>query len=381
MKDFVKRALAVSLSAVAIVAGRGDAATPNIVLRPWVQEVQFSGDLRLRQETFAKEAQGQADINRQRFRLRLEADFLLPRQMAVITRLASGTGEQFSTNQSLTSLSSEKEIWIDWAFLEWKPRPFLRLAGGRMSNPFWRTYASDIVWDEDFNPEGFSQSFEWPTVAGARLFVNLLQMAADEDPETQKDQWMFGEQLGAEAPLPAGSRARAAGAYYQWKNENIGTFDQPKTNEGNRRTGTGALQNNFGVLELSGEFSTSILSLPCSIQGSFIENVRADKNLTPKENSGYQAGFRLGRAAIRGAWELGYFFKRTETDATVADVADADFGDGGTNRKGHILWLAYNAEDWIQVKTKYFDTQVINENLPPNADGIRRLQFDVALRF
>lgn len=74
-------------------------------------------------------------------------------------------------------------------------------------------------------------------------------------------------------------------------------------------------------------------------------------------------------------------FKRVETDATVADVADSDFGDGGTNRQGHLGWVAYNPSEWLQVKGKYFTTKVINESLAPTVDNINRLQLDCSVKF
>ena len=54
-------------------------------------------------------------------------------------------------------------------------------------------------------------------------------------------------------------------------------------------------------------------------------------------------------------------YKYSETDDTLADLADSDFGNGGTNRKGHIMWAAYNFTKYLQAKTKYFITEVVNE--------------------
>jgi len=70
-----------------------------------------------------------------------------------------------------------------------------------------------------------------------------------------------------------------------------------------------------------------------------------------------------------------------ETDSTVADLADSDFGDGGTNRKGHILWAAYNPVCWVQIKAEYFYTEVISSTMPPGEDDINRFQFDLVVKF
>ena len=58
----------------------------------------------------------------------------------------------------------------------------------------------------------------------------------------------------------------------------------------------------------------------------------------------------VGQAKEKNSFEAAYFYKRSETDSTVSDVVDSDFGDGGTNRKGHIVWVAYNPQEFLQFK-------------------------------
>ena len=81
-------------------------------------------------------------------------------------------------------------------YLRWKPtfndNATASVQAGRMANPLWRVYSSDIVWDDDFNPEGFGESLEW-VFAGPEMsvFVNGLQGVADEDSNSGKNQWYF----------------------------------------------------------------------------------------------------------------------------------------------------------------------------------------------
>lgn len=363
---------------VSMMASAGQAT--EVKLSSHVDTITIKGDFRLRQENFMKFTPGQTDRSRQRFRLRLGSDFVLPQGFGGHFHLASGTGEQVSTNQSFDNLSSQKEIWIDLAYLDWKPNSAWTISAGRMKNPFWQVYSSDIVWDSDYNPEGAAQ--QWQGFFGdKKVFLNLLQMVADEDSGSNQDQWMLGEQVGTEFKLPNDSRIRTALAHYQWINENVGTFSQVGVNEGNRRTGAapGTLQNRFAVLEWTTEWAAWIGKTPLSLQLTYINNMGS--TLTPSENQGLQVGAIYGKASAANSWELGYFWKRAETDATVADVADSDFGDGGTNRVGHMLWWAYNPESWIQYKVKYFITEALNPALAPGADSINRLQLDMAVKF
>src|SRR3989304_400124 len=96
----------------------------------WVDRVTFSGDLRLRDDVFWRDPA--SDRHRARFRLRLGADLKI-QDLTVGIRLASGTGEQISTNQSFDDLASQKSIWIDRAYLRWQRAglKWVTLIGGK----------------------------------------------------------------------------------------------------------------------------------------------------------------------------------------------------------------------------------------------------------
>lgn len=375
-------------------------AEPELQLSKWLETVKIGGDIRLRHEDFHKKTAGQVDRTRQRFRLRLNMDFGFTGRFMVRTTFASGTGEQVSTNQSFDGLASQKSLWIDKAYLVWNPWDALKLQGGRMDNPIWRQYSSDVVWDGDFNPEGFSESYS-QLVGPVSVFVNALQMVVDEDsgnnnsegvntgvsntfPNRQRDQWMIGNQIGLEFRLPMESRFRFAYANYDWINERYGDFGAGVNNEGNRRTvvsSTGSLVNNFNVNEFTGALSSWVGKVPVQLQGTYVQNTAARSNFNPKEDTGWQVGGIVGKAGAKKGWEAAYFRKHVRSDATVADVSDSDFGDGGTNREGNIYWLAYSPQDWLTVSAKYFQTKVINIALAPGRDDINRFQLDTVIKF
>ncbi len=374
-------------------------ADADLQFNKWVETVKINGDLRLRHEIFDKKTNGQTDRVRERFRLRLNMDFGLPSKFTIRTTLASGTGEQVSTNQSFDNLSSQKPLWIDKAYLVWAPIDVLKFQGGRMENPIWRQYSSDVVWDGDFNPEGYSESYA-QLLGPVNVFVNALQMVVDEDSgnntsegvdtntsrtfgNSQRDQWMFGNQIGAEIRLPLESRFKFAYANYDWVNERFGDFSAGVNNEGNRRVSgsTGSLVNNFTVNEYTGVLSSWIYKIPFQIQGTYIKNGAARETFDPKEDTGWQTGTIIGKAGIKKGWEVAYFRKHVRSDATVADVADSDFGDGGTNREGNIMWAAYSPQDWLTVTAKYFQTKVINAALSPGLDDVNRFQLDTVIKF
>ena len=161
----MKPTRAVIAALLALLAVPVSAQLDKLKLSDTVQSIKFGGDLRLRNDMSKKRGAGQNDRSRLRYRLRFGPEIELPENLTAIIRLGSGTGEQVSTNQSYDNLSSQKAIWLDQMFLRWKPvlhdDAVTSVQAGRMQNPLWRVYSSDIVWDDDFNPEGFGESVEW----------------------------------------------------------------------------------------------------------------------------------------------------------------------------------------------------------------------------
>jgi hypothetical protein len=352
-----------------------------------IDRITFAGDLRLRHESFYMTTSD--DRHRQRFRLRLGADLKLE-TITVGIRLASGTGEQVSTNQSFDNLSSQKALWIDRAYLRWQGlgSRWLTLTGGRMPNPFFTVYTSDVFWDDDFNPEGVAENMIFK-LGGTELFVNLAQIVLDEDssgkPDT--DQWLYGQQVGVKVSPTKDLATTLAVAYYNAVNTQNNSLGQGVVQSGNSRVPTTppavptVLVNDYNVVDLTAMVGFKVLSLPVSVMADYVTNTAdtVDSTGVETEDSGYQAGFILGKASDPQTWEVAYFYKQLGTDATLADIADSDFGTGGTDRKGSIVWAAYNPNKALQVKMKYFKTKREDDQASPN--DINRLQADLSVKF
>jgi hypothetical protein len=407
MKTFLAALiLALGLGATAS-AQQGALALPNpapswekLKLSEWVNSVKLGGDLRLRLDQIFRRGAAQRDRRRNRFRLRFGLEAAFPYDITAAFRLASGNnGDQVSTNQTYDTLGSKKGIWIDQAYAKWAPPMFsfnenlsAYFASGRMPNNLWRLYSSELVWDDDFSLEGFGQGFElllpeWRL----QIFANAMQTAVNEA-EATGTQWVFSEQVGFEFPLPFDTRLKIAGAYHKWSNENRAGMGQVLTADGNRRVG-GVLVNHFGVAEVTSQLSGYALDQPVAVQSTLIRNTAGRGDLRdfpaicpanqtcPQARDGYQIGVVVGKALIQNSWEAAYFKKYSETDSTVADVTDSDFGDGGTNRSGHIFWLAYAPADWMLLKAKGSITDVIDTQFNPNDKAVNRWQVDWSIKF
>ncbi len=360
-------------------------AETDLKFSDYIKQIKVGGDFRIRYGDEHYKKGTAADRSRFSTRLRLNADFQLPNNVAIKTALASGTGDQTSTNQTMTGMSSQKQIWVDKAYIDWTPTDYLNMRAGRMALPLWTVYTTDAVWDSDVNPEGFSQGFNYLVGGRVNLFLNALQMVTVERSGDTRDGYMFAEQIGSEFRLPLESRLKLAYTYYDWKNTAESNFGQNKIQEGNRRqtvgTSANTLVNPFGVNEVSAELASWVGAVPFSLQGTFLKNARVKGEYAEKEDTGYQTGLIVGKAKDAQSWELAYFYKYVQTDATVADISASDFGGGGINRMGHIMWAAYSPTEWLNLKTKYFITKNIEKNIAGATGDINRIQVDAQVKF
>jgi hypothetical protein len=279
----------------------------------------------------------------------------------------------------------------------WNPAAarWITLTAGRMQNPFFRI--TELIWDEDVSPEGFAETFRFKSGDTTTVFLHLGQFVLDEDAADDHDQWLIGQQLGTTIEPNPTLKATVAAAFYEALNATTGTFGQTLIQDGNSRTNTPAacagatatsgntgctLANRYHILDLTAALNIMAGPLPVAVMGDYVRNL-ADTTLggngvgPATGNVAYQVGAILGKASDPNTFELAYFYKVVETDATLADMADSDFGDGGTNRRGHITWIAYNPTKYFQAKAKLF----VTTSDGALKDDITKLQIDAMVKF
>jgi hypothetical protein len=366
----------------------------------FIDKITLSGDFRLREETmwYAGDDNNTKDVNRQRFRLRIGSD-ITEGPVLLHIRLASGTGQQVSTNQSMQGLSSQKSIWIDRAYVELKQIPSLTLMGGRMANPFFQNLTGELVWDDDYNPEGIAEQYAVKFGDGGKVFATAGQIVLDGGGSGATAQWLMGYQVGTEIKMdPVGFNI--AVLYYNMNHGQRGNFSQSVVQDGNTRIpppvttpptpATNTLANPYNVVDATVGVTFNA-GLPITISGDLLKNLHdtVQTAAITNENTGFSAGFKVGNASAPNTAEFGYIYRSVQSDATLADLADSDWGpNGGTNRVGHIIWTAYNFTKATQIKLKFFDTKMKNGDLAttkvPGSDPnavFQRVQVDYSVKF
>lgn len=388
----------------------------------WIEKINWAGDLRLRAEHFSfEESRNVADRTRYRYRLRYGGVWNATDWATIGLRLASGEGDPVSTNTTFTDTFKKKPITIDLAYVTLTPPMMqtedwsVKLTGGKMSNPIWQpNLNSPLVYDGDVTPEGLGEQVAWKFGDGNRhtLFANLGQFALKEFGSDSNDIYLLDSQIGAELRFGADSKkpvlkTTVAGGFFNTSNlrnmalttggtgaTSSNVADSPNRGNATRFTvpagstasvffaddyqvayGRGELvwqptQNKFlgapVMLTLSGEYVSNI--------NSAFNSVTLPTGGTPSvpvletfdgDTDGWTVQLAFGEAKKRGEWQVAYQYKHLGADAVWDAITDSDWGEGGTDRMGHVVKAGYNVRDWWQLSIGVFVTEKISDR--PNS--------------
>jgi hypothetical protein len=384
----------------------------------WVKKIKPKGDLRLRHDTQWQEKEDLAGVttqdnnrNRERFRLRVGLEAQVSDTTLVDVLLASGAGEQNTTNQSFGGHARGKDLWIDLASVQWAPCPYFTGVAGKHKNPLFTT---SLVWDSDVNPEGLSETFKYGINDQFSLFANFGQWVMEEISSTNSDPWLLAWQLGTEIKPVEDVGIQLGVTYYNFMKldrikHDADDIDDDETFIGyNDKTqqmvfdSNGELLNEFSCLELQGKLKFShILPVPFALFGSYIKNFDADiddlvEKGSPHTNAtnpaalllyngddrdqGWLIGFEVGDKKKQGDWHFAYNYQVLEDYAFPAVFVDSDFHSGGTNNKGHKVGIHYVITDYLTAGATGYLTQRDDEDKQGLYDE-NRIQLDMIYKF
>ncbi|RMF91960.1 MAG: hypothetical protein D6734_13355 [Candidatus Schekmanbacteria bacterium] len=353
------------------------------ILPRWVKNTKFSGDMRLRYERQESEENSRENVDRHRgrFRLRYGFETTINEKIKLGLRFASGSGEQTSTNQTFQDTFDQKNLWIDRAYIEYKPYKEFALIGGKMKNPF---YTTDLVWDPDINPEGVALNFI-KDFGNSTFFVRAGFFPIDESSSDSNDVSLYGIQGGFSSKL-FGMDIKAAAAYYDWHNmkgaklEDISPSKEKDTNSLIiSDDGARIFKYNYRIIQPTFEITPLVFNaferrFPVKIYCDFVNNIVGDVS----DNTGWLAGIKVGEISKPGDFEISYNYRELEKDAVPAITTDSDFHGGGTNAKGHKISVKYSLMKNTIIGFTLFNTrsQEKKDNLK-----INWLQADLIVKF
>lgn len=377
-------------SEVAEYKDAGNKQLAKEIVPKWAQSISFSGDMRLRSEHFWRDpnAANSKTRNRQRARFRVGAKAKVTDQLEAGFRLATGTNlDPVSTNQTAADIFDKKDLFVDLAYLKlttaggpWEVVP-LTLWGGKFENPFFST---PLVWDGDLTFEGTAMTLA-PTWKPVQPFLTVGAFPIDELNPNGEDPTLWGAQTGATWQVTPNAQSEWAKhlsvkggvAYYDYKNLKHGIDTSGSNRFGNTATaassaGTTIFMHDYNLLNFVGELNTQLVGQPVKFYGDYVKNT-----YLADDDEGFQLGVKVGKADRPWAWEAGYYYQRLEPDAVVGQFADSDFGDGGTNRSGHVYHATLGTLKNSTLGFKWF----VTEEIEGTDIGIDRLQLDWVTKF
>lgn len=345
----------------------------------WVEKVKLYGDFRYRYEYIDDDARS-SDQHRNRIRARIGLEAKVNDEMSYNFRVASGSEDPVSTNQTLDGGFSSKDIWLDLAYLKWQPESMKdwSFLFGKTINPFYRPGENQLIWDDDLNPEGIAVQYAAELSDTLGLFANGGGMWVEES-SSNADVSLWGLQAGLKHKLNENNSFTWGGSYYKYGNvKDEETFYDVTDGFGNTTYADGDsafYMYDYELAEAFAEYGTKIGNTPASIYGDYVVNTASGVS----DDTGWLVGAKLGKAKDPGTWEAGYEYRDLENDAVVGVFTDSDFIGGGNGGKGHKFGVSYAIAKNATIGATYF----MSERYVAGGDdeNYDRFQFDIKVKF
>lgn len=341
----------------------------------WIEKIKLSGDFRYRHETIEAQNDGKPDRHRNRVRVRIGLKAKVNDEWDLIFRLAGGSEDPVSTNQTLTGSFSSKSFWVDRAYFDYHPAAIdrLHIIGGKVKNPFYKVGKNQLVWDGDLNPEGVAGTYKVKLTKSDELFVNGGGFFVTESSSSDSDMSLWGVQGGLKHKFNGNTYVLGGISYYDYGNiQDAADLDVSGSSFFGNTSSGGVFVNDYNIVELFAEVGTKVSEIPVCVYSNRIENVAADTS----GDTGWLVGLKINKAKKPGSWEFSYDYRELQKDATVGAFSDSDFIGGGTNGKGSRFGAKYQLAKNVQTGLSYF----LNDRHDAG-NNYRRLQADLILKF
>mgnify|MGYP002622050133 CR=1 FL=1 len=332
----------------------------------WTDRITLDGDFRLRYESIDAEGDPTRDRARIRGRFGLEAE--ASDDLKFVFRFATGTGSPVSTNVTLDSGFSGKDIFVDRAYVDWTINDAFRLFAGKIRRPWFRAGDTQIVWDNDLNPEGLALLYDDGPLFGSLGAMMVEERSADDDSLLLTLQGGWRGKLGDNAGLTAGA------SYFAYEDTVGRTPFYDGDPAGNRVDLAGNYLADFRIVELFAEFSTRLDNWPLRLYAATVQNTAVDD-----EDSGFTVGVTAGDTDEPGRWEFDYAWRDTEADAVVGTFNDSNFGGGETDSRGHVIQSTYALRENVSLRgTLFFNERGMSTGV---TQDYQRVIFDIQFSF
>ena len=334
----------------------------------WAEKIKFKGDLRLRRQWEEDQPEMGSDRSRERYRyrLRLGAEANIYDNVQVGLGFASGSEDPRSTNETFDDNFSTKDARLDYAYAQWQATDWAKLIGGKFKRKEYLWVPTDLLWDSDINPEGFSSHLETDNSLGT-TFGNIGWWIVDEDSGSSADPDMYVAQIGQK--FKSGNFFGTAGAtYYKFNDFDMVTGDGIPINFDDDSADAFALQGEAGI-------ANALFGKSFRLLGEWVESDQDD------EDTGWALGFKLGDKKVkeRGTWQIKYIYADLEENAFPNIFPDSDRLGGQTGVTSNEIEFKYAIAKNIMAVVDYYSSEQDIPGMPDDEEEL--LQTDIIFKF
>jgi hypothetical protein len=386
----------------ASVADQVAANTAKLSKMSWAERVKIQGDFRYRYQNDDVDDTVNSALppndpgyinengsrNRNRIRARLAVIAQLPSDVEVGFGLASGSDDPVSANTTLGGGSDSKDVFLDLAYFDWSGLENTNIRGGKFKNTFEKVAKSQLQWDGDWRPEGMDIAWD-----NERFFAQALGTYLESDSNKGNSEFAYLLQAGTRLDLGPVKFVGGAG-FTSIDAEGSECFYEGDDLAGlSTCLGNGAAVvavddgddiygyiNDFKVYNIFASAGFDAFNQPLSFFGDYIKNSDADDY-----DQGYLVGFQVGKVKDAGSWQFKYYYEDIESNATLALLANSDFGGGGTNGKGSVFSAGYGLTKQSNLKLTYYLVERNSDKIAEINNGetfdFNTLQADINFKF
>ena len=305
----------------------------------------LKGDLRLRYQIEQKP--GEISRNRARLRFRLGTKASISDDITVQAGIATGSEDPRSTNQTLENGFTTKGLHLNYAYLNYMVQKGLTISAGKMKNPLWRT--SDLMWDGDITPEGFSINYKTK-----ELFATLGHFNIDMIKGSRLDPVLVAIQTGLQQSFGKSISAKLSGQLYQVQNMVL------KERLDNSAGTNSLFEKDPMIVGASASITQKkLFGLPqISLFADLLYNT-----VQSSDNKVYLTGVSFGHKKVRahGQWKAKALYRYLQQDATLDILPDSDSFGGATGIKGLELIATYGLNKNTSISIDYYLTETISD--------------------
>ena len=425
---------------------QADSSLNKLKLTDAVTSMTLGGDFRLRYQYQRLDHQAIVPNNadqtsRWRYRLRLNADFQVGPYFFGGVTLATGHTSD-GNNQTFDNGFANSSIYINRAFIGWKPADWFVAKVGKQDNPF---YTTDLVWDPDIRPAGLVETISIDKFFGGSSTVEDKGLSKDgksvatthtvetkpkwtlalnfgqfyysdnneynSDSDSKTDAYIFGEQILASYDFGPAKVTFAPSAYL-YNAASLTGFDNNVSFQDSAFV-SGASRK-LSVLTAPGDISFKVMGIPAKLYWDFAYNTQGhgrasdlyylynpytSDGLTTirldhktQDDLAWLAGIMIGQNKKAGDLSFLANFRQTGIDAVDPNLNDSDFALGNLNTQGIKTGFTYNFTDaftgsvcymyaWNLRKDMYEGEAATIDQKIANGNNIQVLQVDLQLKF